>query len=154
MADHPRLVGGRINIKGTYEACLGQPHNELSIPTHKAIKIYLEALTGVSYIHRVWSRSQSRSSHQHITVSRVCPWAAWSVGKSRGAHIPCTGAGTRRLQLPASSLWVKPAVTSSWRSSPTAFTWCHNWCFWALNHSWSSKDLEDDSQWHYRQMHI
>ena len=45
----------------------------------------------------VQSHTQSGWSQHHITVSRLCPWAASSSGKATGTYIPRTGMGVRSL---------------------------------------------------------
>lgn len=81
--------------------------------TRQILKVYIKALTGtVMYTGDLYPVS-------HMTISRLCPQAAPSMGKTSGLHSPRTGEGVGSLQLPASSYEVKPVVMSSWWPSPT-----------------------------------
>lgn len=84
-AGHSRLAGGKL--EGTYEACLEQPQ-DISVPAHQNLKVY----RGPNWVQ---SRTPSRWSQNHISVSGLCPWGSSGTRETSRTH--SRGGGSPRL---------------------------------------------------------
>lgn len=91
--DHSRLVGATFNKQENLQACLGRLQDEIFTPTSQILKVYTEALTGLSHIYLT-------DSLHTFSLKTVSLKMAPTVGMVGRLHIPRTREGRGASDCP------------------------------------------------------
>lgn len=106
-----------LTSKGTYlRACLGQLQDEIFTPTYQILKVYTEALTGLSHIYLT-------DSLHTFSLKTVSLKMAPTVGMVGRLHIPRKGEGRGASDCPGPILRPAGGCVFSISSSNRESSW-------------------------------